>query len=160
MKTSVMSRRLFLGAGTCSLALTAGILKSGGVMAATEFSVDNERAVRKYYKSWETRDWQPFDVVLADDFTFTSPNGDDHISKSEFKTRCWDSQVDHIKRFDLLQLFGNGNAAFVMYDCLTKNGKTFRNTEFLQLKNGKIAAIQCFFGGQSTYASAVSTGRQ
>lgn len=159
MKKSAMSRRMFLGAGTCALVVTASIPKIGSAEAAAQFSSQNERAVRKYYKSWETRDWQPFDTVLADNFTFTSPNGDNHISKSEFKAQCWDTQVDHIKRFDLVQLFGNGNAAFVMYDCFTKNDKTFRNAEFVQLQNGRIEAIQCFFGGKSTYASAVSTGR-
>jgi len=38
-----------------------------------------------------------FHMLLADNFTFTSAAGDDHISKSAFKTQCWDTQVDFIK---------------------------------------------------------------
>ena len=155
-----LSRRTFLGAGTCALAATAGILASGSAEAAAELSSESEKTVRKYYKLWETKDWRPFDLLLADDFTFTSPNGDDHISKSEFKTRCWDTQIDHIKRFDLLHVFAKDNAAFVMYDCLTRNDKTFRNVEFVQVRNGKMTSIVCYFGGRSTFASAVSAGQK
>ena len=43
--------------------------------------------VRKWYASWEKKDWGPVDSLLADNFTFTSAAGDDHISKSTFKTR-------------------------------------------------------------------------
>ena len=32
--------------------------------------------------------------------TFSSPL-DDHISKSDFKARCWDTQIAYIDRFDL-----------------------------------------------------------
>ena len=30
---------------------------------------------------------------MTDNFTFTSAAGDDHISRSTFKTQCWDTQV-------------------------------------------------------------------
>jgi hypothetical protein len=30
-------------------------------------------------------------MLLADNFTFTSAAGDDHISKSTFKAQCWDT---------------------------------------------------------------------
>jgi SnoaL-like domain len=90
-------------------------------------------------------DWQPFDILLADNFTFTSANNDDHISKQAFKTRCWDSQIDFVERFELLRVFGSGNEAFVMYVWRTKNGKTFRNVEYLRLKDEKLKAIECYF---------------
>jgi hypothetical protein len=77
--------------------------------------------------------------------------------KGAFKTKCWESQVDFIDRFDLQQVFGSGNAAFVMYVCRTKNGKTFRNVEYLRLRNDKVQAIECYFGAQSSFPSAVST---
>jgi hypothetical protein len=73
--------------------------------------------------------------------------------------QCWDTQIDHIKRFDLLRVFGSGDEAFVMYVCLTKNDKTFRNVEYLRLKDEKIEAIECYFGAQSSFASAASAGR-
>ena len=45
-----------------------------------------------------------------------------------------------------------------MYVCHTKNGKTFRNVEYLRLKDDKLEAIECYFGAQSSFPSAVSTG--
>ena len=98
-----------------------------------ELSPENEEIVRKYYKAWEGKDWHPLDILLADDFTFTSPV-DDHISKSAFKKGCWDTQIALIERHDLKQVIAAGNEAFVMYVCHTTSGKAFRNVEYLRLK--------------------------
>ena len=118
----------------------------------------NVGIVRKYFKSWETKDWAPFEAILTDDFTFTSANDDDHISKAMFKTQCWDTQIDFIDRFDIEVVMAQGNAAFVKYLCRTKNGKAFRNVEYHTLRGGRISAIECYFGAKSTFASAVATG--
>ena len=50
---------------------------------------------------------------------------------------------------------GSGNEAFVMYVCRTKNGKAFRNVEYLRLREDKLEAIECYFGAQSSFPSAV-----
>jgi hypothetical protein len=156
MTKTAMSRRTLLGAGACALAAAATIPEIAGAHAETGLSPKNEETVRKWYRAWETKDWHPVDVLLTNDFTFTSPNDDDHISKSVFKTRCWESQIAFIEHFDLTRVIGNGNDAFVMYVCHTTNGKTFRNVEYLQLRGAQVQAIECFFGGQSTFPSAVS----
>jgi ketosteroid isomerase-like protein len=119
----------------------------------------NEALVRKWYAAWEKKDWDPLDRMLADDFTFSSPNGDDHISKSTFKTRCWATQIDFIKHFDLERVAAGADDAFVKYLCHTKNGKSFQNIEYLRIKNGKLESIECYFGAESSFPSAVSTGR-
>jgi hypothetical protein len=46
----------------------------------------------------------------------------------------------------------------VKYLCRTKNGKSFRNVEYLQFAGEKIAAIECYFGAPSSFPSAISTG--
>jgi hypothetical protein len=56
-------------------------------------------------------------------------------------------------------VFGSGSEAFVMYVCRTKNGNKFRNVEYLRLKGEKLEAIECYFGAQSSFASAVSSGQ-
>jgi hypothetical protein len=38
----------------------------------------------------------------------------------------------------------------------TKNGETFRNVEYLRLRDDKVEAIECYFGAQSSFPSAVS----
>jgi hypothetical protein len=99
------------------------------------------------------------DRLLADNFTFTSAAGDDHINKSTFKTRCWETQIDFIERFDLEQIATGAEDTFVKYLCHTKNGKSFRNVEYLRIRYGKLESIECYFGADSSFPSAVSTGQ-
>ena len=115
----------------------------------------NEEVARKWYAAWEKKDWGPVDRLLADSFTFTSAAGDDHISKSTFKTQCWDTQVDFIEHFDLERVTTGAQDAFVKYLCHTKNGKSFRNVEYLRIKNGQLESIECYF--RSTIQLSVSS---
>src|ERR1700683_2069597 len=159
MKTRVMSRRSILEAGACALAAAVSVPQMASAKAETGLSPKNDRTIRNWYAAWEQKDWQPVDILLADDFTFTSAAGDDHISKSAFKAQCWETQINFIERFDLLRVFGSGNEGLVMYVCRTKNGKTFRNVEYIRLRDDKLEAIECYFGAQSSFPSAMSTGK-
>jgi len=158
MTNRAISRRTILEAGACALAAAAVTPARAGAHAQTGLSPRNDETVRSWYAAWEQKDWRPVDLLLTDDFTFTSAAGDDHISKSAFKAQCWASQIDFIERFDLQRVFGSGHEALVMYVCHTKNGKTFRNVEYLRLRDDKVAAIECYFGAQSSFPSAVSSG--
>lgn len=157
MTEKVMSRRTALEAGVCALVAAAGVSPLARAGAKTGLRSKSQEAARKYYAAWETKDWHPIDILLVDDFTFSSPL-DDHISKSDYKARCWDTQIAYIDRFDLKQVIGADNAAFVLYVCHTTNGKTFRNVEYLQFRDDKVKAVECYFGGKSSFPSSVSTG--
>jgi ketosteroid isomerase-like protein len=159
MKNKAMSRRTVLGAGACALVAAVGIPQIASTRAEAGLSPKSDETIRKWYAAWEKKDWRPIDILLADNFTFTSAAGDDHISKSVFKKKCWESQIDFIERFDLQRVFGSGNEAFVLYVCRTKNGKSFRNVEYLRLRDDKVESIECYFGDKSSYPSAVSTGQ-
>jgi ketosteroid isomerase-like protein len=160
MRKRTISRRMVLEAGACTLAAAAGTSLAAKAHAEAGVGPHNEDVIRKYYAAWEKRDWHPIDILLADNFTFTSANNDDHIDKGAFKARCWESQIDFIERFDLERVIGSGNEAFVMYVCRTKNGKTFRNVEYFRLRDSKVDAIECYFGAQSSFPSAISTGQR
>lgn len=127
--------------------------------ACADLAPADARIVRQYYEAWKGRDWAPFDKLLADDFTFTSANGDDHIGKAAFKKKCWDTQADFIERFDLELVLARPGEALVKYLCHTRNGKSFRNVEYHRLRGHRIAAIESYFGGKATFASAVSAKR-
>jgi hypothetical protein len=51
----------------------------------------------------------------------------------------------------------SGNEAFVKYLCHTTNGKSFRNVEYLRVRDGKVEVLECYFGGAG-YPSAASKG--
>ena len=158
MTNLAVTRRGLLEAGAWTLAAAVSLpgLASGSALGGQNSA--NEEIVRKWYAAWENNDLGTFNILLADDFTFSSAAGDDHISKSTFKTQCWDSQVEFIKHFDLERITTGAEDAFVKYLCHTKNGKSFRNVEYLRIKNGKLESIECYFGAQSSFPSAVSNG--
>ena len=160
MTSVTVSRRNLLATGACALVSAVGLPGEASASASGGQSSANEEILRKWYAAWEKKDWGPLDSLLADDFTFTSANNDDHISKSTFKTRCWESQIDFIAHFDLERVTTGADDAFVKYLCHTKNGKSFRNVEYLRIKNGKLESIECYFGEQSSFPSAVSTGKR
>jgi ketosteroid isomerase-like protein len=160
MTSIAVSRRDLLTTGACALVGAMSLPRPARVSALGAQNLTNEELVRKWYAAWEQKDWGPVDSLLADNFTFTSAAGDDHISKSAFKAQCWQTQINFIKKFDLERIATGAEDAFVKYLCHTTNGKSFQNVEYLRIKNGKVQSIECYFGEQSSFPSAVSTGQK
>ena len=160
MPRIAVSRRNLLATGACALAGAVGLPRPGSAHASVGQNLTNEELVRKWYAAWEKKDWAPLDAMLADTFTFSSAAGDDHISKSTFKTRCWETQIDYIGHFELERIAAGAEDAFVKYLCHNKDGKSFRNVEYLRIKDGKLQSIECYFGAQSSFPSAVSAGQK
>jgi len=104
----------------------------------------NERVVRSVYAAYEKKDWNMLKSLFAEGFTFTSPV-DDHIDINAYKVRCWPN-CNNIAKFNIDKLMVDRDDAYVTYTCLTKNGKTFHNTEYFELKDGKIKDFTCYFG--------------
>ena len=152
MSSAEFSRRTMFAASSATLAGAA--LFGGSAQASTGGS--SEMVVRAWYKAWDQKDWDKASAVSADDFTFTSPNDDDHISKAVFKKRCWDTQIAFIKSFDLELVMAQGDDVLVKYTCQTMNGKSFSNVEYFRVHENRIASLRCFFGGKMTYPSSVS----
>lgn len=160
MTRMTVSRRKLFATGACVVMGAVALPGPERARALSGQNLVNEELVRKWYAAWVNNDLATFNALLADDFTFTSAAGDDHISKSTFKTRCWDTQVNFIGHFDLERIITGAEDAFVKYLCHTKNGKPFRNVEYLRIANGKLESIECYFGAQSSFPSAVSTGQK
>ncbi|MGD0212719.1 MAG: nuclear transport factor 2 family protein [Terriglobales bacterium] len=158
--TIAVSRRTLLATGACALVGAVSLPGSASASALGGQNSTNEEVVSKWYAAWGQKDWGPVDSLLADNFTFSSAAGDDHISKSAFKEQCWKTQIDFIKHFDLERVSTGADDAFVKYLCHTTNGKSFRNVEYLRIENGKLQSIECYFGAQSSFPSAVSTGQK
>jgi ketosteroid isomerase-like protein len=158
--TIAVSRRNLLATGACALVGAIGLPGPASADASQGQNFTNEEIVRKWYAAWKQKDWAPLDSLLADNFTFSSAAGDDHISKSAFKEQCWKTQINFIKDFDLERVSTGADDAFVKYLCYTTNGKSLRNVEYLRIKNGKLQSIECYFGAQSSFPSAVSTGQK
>jgi ketosteroid isomerase-like protein len=112
--------------------------------APTDMST-NEKVVREYYTAYEKKDWHIMERILADEFTFSSPAGDDHIQLKVYKARCWPNS-ENTKKFDLEKVVVVGDDAYVTYNGWTNDSRLFRNTERFRLRDGKIVENECFFG--------------
>ena len=160
MTSIVVSRRNLLATGACALVGAMSLAGLASASASGGQNLTSGEVVRNWYAAWDQKDWGPVDNLLADNFTFSSAAGDDHISKSAFKEQCWKTQINFIKHFDLERVSTGADDAFVKYLCHTTNGKSFRNVEYLRIRNGKLQSIECYFGAQSSFPSAVSTGQK
>jgi ketosteroid isomerase-like protein len=158
MNLNGISRRVLLGGGLGSLAfLSAELEQAKADQGGTDST--REQIIRSYYSGWETKDWSVVDRLTADGFTFSSAAGDDHINKKTFYDRCW-GQAAHIKHFDLESVAAAGDSdAFVKYLCHTSTGTSFRNIEYFRFAGGKIASIECYFGGSAGYPTASESGK-
>ena len=102
--------------------------------------------VRQLFSGWEQKDRMAVQTLLADDFTFTSPNeGDDHIDQAEYWRKCWPGS-EAIQSFRILNLAEDEDGVFVRYECELTNGKRFRNTEYIRVDDDKIRAVDVYFG--------------
>jgi ketosteroid isomerase-like protein len=153
MSSDEMSRRTMFGSATLT---GVALLADGGEAHAALTGSSSEAVVRAWYGAWEKKDWDQANALSTDDFNFTSPNDDDHISKAEFKKNCWDTQIAFIKAFDLELVMAKDDDVLVKYTCQTMNGKTFSNVEYFRVRDRQVASLRCFFGGKMTYPSSVS----
>jgi ketosteroid isomerase-like protein len=114
-------------------------------------TADRTRMIRGLFAAYLNNDRKAVEAALADDFRFTSPY-DDAIDKPTYFARCW-KNADWIARHELEKIFVQGDEAFVTYQCVAKDGKRFRNTEFFVFSGDKVRRIDVYFG--ATYQHGV-----
>ena len=114
-------------------------------------SADKTELIRNLFAAYLQNDRQAVEAVFTEDFRFTSPY-DDEIDKATYFERCW-RVSDWIERQDLERILLEGEAAFVTYRCVTRQGKSFRNTEAYTFAGDNIRRIDVYFG--ATYENGV-----
>lgn len=107
--------------------------------------IKREDLIREYFSGWVKKDWGLVAKNLDPAFTFTSPNGDDHLSIAAFKDKCW-VQAAHIDHFDFIHFADTKTGAYVTYRLFTNDSASFRNTEYFDFSADKIKSIEVFFG--------------
>jgi ketosteroid isomerase-like protein len=100
--------------------------------------------VRAIFAAYLAGDRKAVEDCLADDFRFTSPY-DDEIDKATYFERCWRGS-DWIERHQLEKIIADGDEVFVTYQCVARDGKRFRNTEFFSFGGDKVKRIDVYFG--------------
>ena len=100
MRKITVSRRNLLATGACALVGAVSLPEAARASVSRAQNLMNEELIRKWHTAWKDKDLATFNNMLADNFTFSSAAGEDHISKTTFKTQCWDTQINFIKDFD------------------------------------------------------------
>ena len=128
--------------------------------------MDLTELARGYYRAYERHDRAFMEANLRPDFTFTSPF-DDHIDLAAWWKRCWPKQPLH-QTFEFVAVGQDGDKVLVAYDCTMRIPNTthpearFRNAELLTFEDGKLKAVEVFFGdpprGLSRHEFAVQSG--
>jgi hypothetical protein len=100
--------------------------------------------IRGIFRAYLSNDRKLVEDAFSGEFRFTSPF-DDNIDKATYFARCWQNS-DWIERHELERIFVDGDAAFVTYRCVAKDGKSFRNTEFIVFDGDRVKRIDVYFG--------------
>ena len=106
--------------------------------------------VRAMFDAYRAQDRVAAEALIAEEFVFTSPR-DDRIDRAAFFARCFPT-ADRFTRQEILQAVpGEGGDVFVLYEYdLADGGGTYRNTEVLTVRDGRVVETQVFFGGAVT----------
>ena len=116
-----------------------------------------ESIVGEYFDAYSKRDRAAIEAVIAEDLRFTSPL-DNQIDRKTYFEICWpNSETIIVMALKHLQVFGQ--RAFVTYEALSRDGKRFRNTELLTVKEGRISEVEVYFGWNLPHTVAVGTHR-
>jgi ketosteroid isomerase-like protein len=103
--------------------------------------------VRASVQAYLAQDRAAAEVLLAEDYVFTSPQ-DDHIGKAEFLDRCFPT-AGRLRSQQIVELVPAGeDAVFLMYEYELTEGERYRNTEFSTVRGGQLTETQVFFGGR------------
>ena len=112
-------------------------------------SVENVTAkniaiARAAYGAYVTKDRVALEKLIAKDFHFTSPL-DNRLDRETYFRRCWPGNV-RIEGFDFIHLISDDDRVFVTYVGRNTDGRRFRNTEILTIRDQQIVDVEVYFG--------------
>jgi SnoaL-like domain len=131
--------------------LTAYIILACLAAGANAQTSAKESAVRGYYTGFEKKDWNTVSAQFAEDFTFTSPNNDDHIPIDKFKEKCF-STAKYVKKVNYIKMIEKGDDLLLVVEINTTSGDLVRNVDLFNFDAaGKIRSIEVFFGAGTKF---------
>lgn len=96
------------------------------------------------YQAYADHNRSAIEPLIADDFRFTSPL-DNGLDRATYFERCWPNN-ENMAEFDLLRVVENGPEVVVTYEARTVDGRRFRNTEVLTVRDGQLTRAEVYFG--------------
>ena len=104
----------------------------------------NIAIARAGYDAYVDKDRAALDALIAKDFHFTSPL-DNRLDRETYFRRCWPNSKE-IAGFDFINLVADGDRVFVTYEGRNTDGRRFRNTEIVTIRDEHIIDVEVYFG--------------
>ena len=105
---------------------------------------DSTEIAKRSYRAYVDKDRSAIERLLAEDFHFTSPL-DNRIDRKTYFERCWPNS-GWIDGFDFIAVVPSDDRVYVTYVGHGERGRSFRNTEVLTVRDGKIVEAEVYFG--------------
>lgn len=99
---------------------------------------------KRRFLAYANSDRKAIEALIAADFRFTSPL-DNGIDRSAYMAACWPNH-ERITAFTFIRLAQFDEDVLVTYEGRTIDGRTFRNTEVLTIRDDRIVAVEVYFG--------------
>jgi ketosteroid isomerase-like protein len=112
--------------------------------SAATAAASNATIAQAAYKAYVTKDRAALEALLADDFHFTSPL-DNRLDRETYLRRCWPNS-ELIAGFDFIHVVTDADRVFVTYEGRNTDGRRFRNTEILTIRDQHIVDVEVYFG--------------
>jgi ketosteroid isomerase-like protein len=104
--------------------------------------------VQRCFDAYLKQDLAAAQLLVGDDFVFTSPQ-DDHIDRATFFERCFPTS-SRVRSQQIRRIAAaTEQDVFVMYEYELVAGGRFRNAELITVRNGQMVEEQVFFGGNA-----------
>ena len=107
---------------------------------------------RASYDAYVRKDRVAIELLVADDFHFTSPL-DNRIDRVTYFERCWPNSK-MILAFEYIRIVADGDSVFVTYEGSNVDGGRFRNTEILKIRGQQIVEVEVYFGWSIPHKAA------
>lgn len=105
---------------------------------------DTVDIARALYEAFADKDGAAAELLVAEDFHFTSPM-DNRLDRRTYFDRCWPLS-ETISGFDFVHLVPDGDRVFVTYEGRSTSGHCFRNTEILTIRGTQVVEAEVYFG--------------
>ena len=107
-------------------------------------SLGNAETAKALYAAYVAKDREAAERLIAENFHFSSPL-DNRIDRTAYFAICWPVS-EAVEAFDIIHVFEAGSHVAVTYEGRWKDGRRFRNTEVLTMKDGKVIEADVYFG--------------
>jgi ketosteroid isomerase-like protein len=105
---------------------------------------ENLATVQSLFEAYRAKDRAAAERLIAEDFRFFSP-WDNGLDRRQYFETCWPNSR-RLRDFKLTDAIADGERVFVTYEVLSRKGERFRNAEVLTVRNGRVSAIEVYFG--------------